>query len=92
MNSINKVKTLLKISNRNFIKIGMDIGGSLTKIVVALSNANPADPAYDKLNFRKNLQNNFEFLEELEIEDNYLFIRLFNTNNFNTEILDFLKS
>lgn len=89
MNSISKSlhRPFLKIKNSNLVKIGLDIGGSLTKLAVALSKDNSVDS-----DLRQKFHKDLEFLEEIELEENYLYIRLFQTNKFSVDFVDFLKS
>ena len=75
------VKNFLKLAN-NQVQIGLDIGGTLTKMSICLS----------KSNLEKNEFLEFDSLERIELEDNILFIKLFPTNKFDPDAIDFLKS
>ena len=78
MNSVNS--TLRKF---NILQIGMDIGGSLTKIAIVLQK--------EKSDLRK-LFSEFGNLEEVELNDHYIYIINFSTSKFRTETIPFLKS
>ena len=77
-------KNFLKIKNIQNIKVGLDIGGSLTKLAVAVHKEMTDGGIRTKLK-------KFDFIEEIELEENYLFIKHFSTNKFKTETLQFLK-
>ncbi len=86
MNVLNTAKNMLKIKNSSLVKVGLDIGGSLTKVSVALSKESDAIP------IREIFLKEFQFAEEIELDDNYLYIKLMLTHMFKTEIVEFLKS
>ena len=83
---LNNTKGLFTINNSGLLKIGLDIGGSLTNIAVALAKREE----YESI--RNQFKLKFSFLEEIEIEDNFLYIGLFQTNKFNIDIIEFLNS
>ena len=78
----NMAKKFSKLAN-NHVQIGMDIGGTLTKMSIRLSKSN-----LGKTEFLRE----FDSLERIELEDNLLFMKLFPTNKFNPEAIDFMKS
>lgn len=86
MNSVNCLNKSLKIINHNILKIGLDIGGSLTKLSVALNKKEANDIT------RKKFLDEYGFFEEIELEENFLYIKNFQTNKFNSETLNFLHS
>lgn len=77
-------KRLLKFKYNNTIQIGVDIGGTLTKMAVFLSKSHPIK--------KKDFFDDFGFSDHIELDDNHLFIKLFHTNKFNPEAIDFIKS
>lgn len=85
MNSFNFQKKSLKIINSYLIKIVPDIGGSLTKLSVALHSVSASE------DMRKKFLHEYGFLEEIELDQNFIYIINFHTSNFNFETLDFLK-
>ncbi len=77
-------KKLLKFKYNTNIQIGLDIGGSLTKMAIYLSKS---------MNLKKNeFFNDFDCVDHIEFDENHLFIKLFQTNKFNPDAIDFLKS
>lgn len=86
MNVLNSTKSFLKIKNSSLVKVGLDIGGTLTKVSVALSKENSG------LKIRDAFHKEFQFLEEIELDDNYLFIKLIPTLDFSLEIVKFMNS
>ncbi len=85
MNSITNHKNILKIINKGTIKVGLDIGGSLTKLAVALHKESEIN------SIRSKFKSEFEFMEEIELDENYLYIKNFQTSKFKTETVDFLR-
>ena len=85
MNSVNIQRKSLKIINSNLLKIGLDIGGSLTKLSVALHKNSVTDM------MRTKLLNDYGFFEEIDVEENFLYIKNFQTNKFNSDTMNFLK-
>lgn len=77
-------KKMLKFKINSNIQIGLDIGGSLTKMAIFLSKSFHIK----KSEFLKE----FECNDHLELDDNHLFIKLFQTNKFNPETIEFIKS
>ena len=77
-------KNLLKFKNSKSINIGLDIGGSLTKVAIYFNKTN-----YELYNV---LKNEYDFVDEVEFEDNFLYIKNFQTSKFASETIDFLKS
>jgi pantothenate kinase len=75
-------KKFIKLAS-NQIQIGLDIGGTLTKMSLRLSKFNK-----EKNDFYKE----FDSLECIEIDDYLLYIKLFQTNKFNTDAIEFLRS
>jgi tartrate dehydratase alpha subunit/fumarate hydratase class I-like protein len=87
MNSIDStLKTThnLKIKNCNPIEVGLDIGGSLTKMAVSIKKE------YSEIIVK--LKEEIEFLDEIQMEENIILIKLMQTINFSSEGRDFLKS
>lgn len=82
MNEI--AKKILKFKTNNNIQIGLDIGGTLTKMAIYLSKS----MAYKKNEFLKD----FDCNDHIELDHDHLFIKQFQTNKFNPEAIDFLKS
>ena len=78
-------KGMLKFLDFNKIKVGLDIGGSLTKLAVALNKEESNKVIRNRFN------NEFDFLEEIELEENFLYIKNFQTNKFKTDTVSFLK-
>jgi len=82
MNEI--AKKILKFKTNSNMRIGLDIGGTLTKIAIYLSKSIP----YKRNEFIKD----FECNDHIELDNDHLFIKQFQTNRFNPEAIDFLKS
>ena len=78
-------KGMLKFLDFNKIKVGLDIGGSLTKLAVALNKEESNKVIRNRFN------NEFDFLEEIELEENFLYIKNFQTNKLKTDTVSFLK-
>lgn len=78
----NMSKKFAKLAT-NQIQVGLDIGGTLTKMSLRLSKS---------FNEKNEIYKEFDSLERIEIDDNLLFIKLFQTNKFNPEAIDFLQS
>lgn len=74
----------LRLRNINSLQIGLDIGGSLTKIAIASNSQNT--------NMNNNFTNNFDFIDKFNIDDKTFFIKMYKTAKFQTEALPFLKS
>lgn len=85
MNTINNPKHILKLINNAGIKVGLDIGGSLTKLSVALHKESGS------FELRKKFKSEFDFIDEIELNENYLFIKNFQTAKFKTDTIEFLK-
>jgi type II pantothenate kinase len=85
MNSANLHRKSLKIINGNLLKIGLDIGGSLTKLSVILHKESASDIIRNK--FLKD----YGFFEEIDLEENFLYIKNFPTSKFNSDTINFLK-
>lgn len=77
-------KKILKFKSNTNIQIGLDIGGTLTKMAIYLSKTMP----YKKNEFFKE----FECNDHIELDNDHLFIKQFQTNKFNPEAIEFLKS
>ncbi len=75
-------KKFMKLAS-NQIQVGLDIGGTLTKMSLRLSKFHK-----EKNDFFKELNS----LECIEIDDYLLYIKLFQTNKFNPDAIEFLKS
>lgn len=84
MNSLLKREINLKLRNFNGFHVGLDIGGSLTKVAIALNKEN--------VNLNNKILNNFEFSDNFNIEDKTFFIKMYKTSKFQSETLPFLKS
>lgn len=87
MNSINSTSNIthnLKIKNSIPIEVGLDIGGSLTKMAVSIKKKFP--------DLVSSLKQNIEFLDEIQMEENIILIKLIQTVNFSSEGRDLLKS
>lgn len=82
MNEI--AKKIYKLKKNKNIQVGLDIGGTLTKIAIYISKSIP----YNKNEFVKDFNCN----EHLEFDNDHLFIKHFQTNKFNIEAIDLLKS
>jgi len=82
MNEI--AKKILKFKSNTNIQIGLDIGGTLTKIAIYLSKSIILQPSEF---FRE-----FECYDHIEFDNDHLFIKLFQTSKFNPEVIEFLKS
>jgi hypothetical protein len=88
MNSTTNILTTkhnLKIKNTSLIEVGLDIGGSLTKIAVSVKKE-------IDMEILKRLKNEIEFMDHLELEQNIIFFILLQTANFVSEGIDLLKS
>ncbi len=77
-------KKILKFKTNTNIQIGLDIGGTLTKMAIYLSKSIPCN--------RKAFQQDFECNDHIELDHDHLFIKQFHTNKFNPEAIDFLTS
>jgi len=82
MNEI--AKKILKFKTNANIQIGLDIGGTLTKMAIYLSKSIP----YKKTEFFQD----FECNDHIELDHDHLFIKQFQTNKFNPEAIEFLIS
>ncbi len=74
----------LKIKNDNLIEVGLDIGGSLTKIAVSVSKEYPQ--------LVNKLKEELEFSEQIELDKNIILFKLIQTVKFDPEGRDLLKS
>lgn len=81
MNTILKENTI-QLETFNEILVGIDIGGSLVKLAVAVTE-NIERELYVLL-----LEREFE---EIVLENNNLYIKKFHTSQFTTEVIKFLK-
>ena len=79
---MNMSKNFLKLA-QNQVQIGLDIGGTLTKMSIRLSKFHSVKNDFIK---------EFDSLEKFELEDYFLYIKLFQTNKFNPDAVDFLQS
>jgi hypothetical protein len=74
----------LNFKNNHNVIVGLDIGGSLTKLSIMINKS---------LNSQEGgFLTKYEFLEEIDLENNFLYIKLILTSNFNTEGISLLKS
>ncbi len=73
---------LLEFKSIAPLSIGVDIGGTLTKISVLIS----------KDVIKPNFNTEYDFKESLELPQHYLYLKLIQTDSFKTEGIDFLKS
>ena len=64
------------------ILIAIDIGGTLVKLVVAVTKI------IEKESFLMLVERDFE---EIVLEENNLYIKKYHTSQFTTEVMDFLK-
>jgi hypothetical protein len=64
------------------LSIGVDIGGTLTKISLLIN----------KNVIKKNFNSEYDFIEPFELEQHYLYLKLIQTDSFKTEGIEFLKS
>jgi len=74
----------LRIKNDNIIEVGLDIGGSLTKIAISISKEYPE--------LVNKLKEELEFSEQIELEKNMILFKLIQTVKFDSEGRDLLKS
>lgn len=77
-------KKILRMKNINLFEIGLDIGGSLSKVAICLNNKN--------IDIRNNVKKNYDYVEEVELDDKYLFIKFFQTSKFQLDGISFLRS
>lgn len=66
------------------IKVGMDIGGTLTKIAIMIDKNDDVLCNYLK-------ENLFDKSEEIKIEGHYIYLKRFLSANFNSEAIPFLQ-
>ena len=74
----------LRIKNDNIIEVGLDIGGSLTKVAVSVSKEFP--------DLVSKLKEELEFSEQIELDKNTILFKLIQTVKFDSEGRDLLKS
>jgi hypothetical protein len=80
---MNKSSHPLKFKNTNKITLGLDIGGTLTKLSVTLLK---------ELNTTNEFLTKYGFTEELELDEHFLYIKLLQTNKFEEEGIPLFKS
>jgi hypothetical protein len=87
MNSIDSKSNIshhLKIKNGNPIEVGLDIGGSLTKMAVSVRK--------ECSDLVTRLKEDIEFFDQIDLKENIILIKLFQTINFSSEGIDLLSS
>ena len=75
------IKNTLKIKQEDSMMIGLDIGGTLTKLAVIVKKDSISSTQ------RNQILMDFDFLEEIEIEDNYLYIKKYLMDYLNYNLL-----
>lgn len=80
------IRNKLEFRDSDEMHIGIDIGGSLTKIAIIIKKENLIKAVIDMIKL------SYHDYEEIYLDNNYLLIIHFLTNNFYSEILTFLKS
>jgi hypothetical protein len=76
------INSKLEFKNNKDIVLGLDIGGSLTKLAVIVKKEKIGSDFLTK----------YEFIEEVVLNGYILYIRLLQTNSFETEAIPLLKS
>jgi hypothetical protein len=71
----------IAFKNLKDIRIGLDIGGTLTKLTVIVKKEKH-DPDF---------LNKYEFMEEIELDEHFLYIKLLQTIQFKIEVIECLK-
>ena len=79
--NINSAEKLIKLEDFDNLLVGLDIGGTLAKLSIAV-----------KKNFDEEsilLLKDKEF-EEINLEENILYIKQYHTSSFQTDVMEFL--
>jgi pantothenate kinase len=70
-----------QFKNHNSIRVGLDIGGTLTKLSITIKKENELSDFLTK----------FDFFEKIELDKHFLYIKLLQTNRFDVEVIECLK-